>query len=569
VSAAAVTDEGRRDNIALVVAASSAGTAFEWYDFFVFGTLASIIARQFTGTSETAGFIFALGAFAAGFFVRPFGALFFGRLGDRKGRKGAFLVTIVLMGSATVAIGLLPTADHVGFLAPLLLVGARVLQGFAMGGEYGGAAVDVAEHASARNRGFLTSWIQTTAAVGLVLALLVILATRTWMGEPAFQAWGWRIPFLASSVLLAISLWIRLKLSESPAFQRMKAEQGVSRAPLAEAFQGRNLRLVIVALLAILFAQGAVWYAGHFYAQFFLERVLKVPGPTVNTLLIGAVVASSALYVFFGWLSDRIGRKPVMLFGMVLAVVSLQPGFRMMTEAANPALQEAARTAPVTVVADPADCSLQFDPLGRRQFTSACDIARRVLSDAGVPYTNLAAPAGAAAVVRVGPLNLPSASVQGLDPAAGEAIRGQVETAVQGALAAAGYPASADPARIDLVKVFAILMVFMVAATALYGPQAAALVELFPTRVRYTAFSTPYNIGTGWVVGFLPVTAFAMVAATGDLYFGLMYPIVFTLISIAATVFLVPETKGRPLAGPGSPGAGDEQRARLTDGGGP
>ncbi|MEO6340566.1 MAG: MFS transporter [Caulobacteraceae bacterium] len=533
--------------LALVVAASSAGTAFEWYDFFVFGTLASTIAKHFTAGSETAGFIFALGAFAAGFVVRPFGALVFGRMGDRAGRKKTFLATIVMMGAATVAIGLLPTAAQVGFLAPMLLVATRVIQGFAMGGEYGGAAIYVAEHSPANRRGFLTSWIQTTAAFGLMLALAVILATRTLMGEEAFQAWGWRVPFILSGVLLALSLWIRLKLSESPVFQQMKEAQGVAKAPLAETFRGRNLKMVLIALVAILLAQGAVWYTAHFYAQFFLERVLKVPASTVNLLLMSSVLLSSGLYVFFGWLSDKIGRKPVMLFGMVLAVASYVPGFHMLTAQANPALQAAAVAAPVVVLADPGDCALQFDPLGQRQFTSACDVAKRILSDAGVPYTNQAAKPGTPAVVRVGGRAVASVSLKGLDPVVAKAERQRVTSDVKDALKAAAYPLAADPARIDLWRVLAVLLVFMVAATALYGPQAAALVELFPTRVRYTAFSIPYNVGTGWVGGFLPVTAFALVAATGDLYFGLVYPIIFTVISIIATVFLLPETKGQAL----------------------
>ena len=558
---AAVADGAERgDKTGLVVAASAAGTAFEWYDFFIFGTLAAVIAKQFTGGDDTAGFIFALGAFAAGFFVRPFGALFFGRFGDRVGRKAAFLATITLMGAATVAIGLLPTADQIGPAAAGLLVFMRVIQGFALGGEYGGAAIYVAEHAPDGRRGLLTSWIQTSAAAGLIGALLVILATRTIVGEEDFAAWGWRIPFLLSALLLAVSLWIRMKLDESPAFVRMKNEVGVSKAPYREAFTGRNLRLVFLALGSLMLAQGAVWYAGHFYAQFFLERVLKVAGSTVNLLLIGAVLVSAALYVFFGWLSDRIGRKPVVLFGMILFVASVYPGFRLMTRAANPALAEAAERAPVRVVADPDNCTIQFDPLGRRKPATACDMLTKSLTDAGVPYrvvdraliTN--PPAGAVAVpntayAKAGRFTVHAATGESPDyPNETTADRlARTKAGVDSLLQDAGYPTTADPARMNLPLIFGVLLVFMVAATALYGPQAAALVELFPTRVRYTALSLPYHIGTGWVGGFLPFTAFAMVAATGDLYFGLWYPIVFTTISILVTLFLLPETRGRPL----------------------
>jgi MFS family permease len=532
----------------VVVAASAAGTAFEWYDFFIFGTLAAVIAKQFTGGDDTAGFIFALGAFAAGFFVRPFGALFFGRFGDRAGRKAAFLATITLMGVATVAIGLLPTAEQIGPAAAGLLVFMRVIQGFALGGEYGGAAIYVAEHAPDHRRGLLTSWIQTSAAAGLVGALAVILATRTIMGEEDFAAWGWRVPFLLSALLLAVSLWIRMKLDESPAFVRMKNEVGVSKAPYKEAFTGRNLRLVFLALFSLMLAQGAVWYAGHFYAQFFLERVLKVPGSTVNLLLIGAVTISAALYVFFGWLSDRIGRKPVVLFGMILFVASVYPGFQIMTRAANPALAEASRRAPATVTATYDSCSVQFDPLGRSKPDTACDKLTRALTDAGVGYevSELSGGLGPeddhpSAMLRVGDQTL-SAGHGGAEETF-ESVKAQVGVALK----AAGYPTAANPERMNLPVIFGVLLVFMVAATALYGPQAAALVELFPTRVRYTALSLPYHIGTGWVGGFLPFTAFAMVAATGDLYFGLWYPIVFTTISILVTLFFLPETRGRPL----------------------
>jgi MFS family permease len=532
---------------ALVVAASSMGTVFEWYDFFLFGTLASTIARNFTAGSDSAGFIFALGAFAAGFFVRPFGALFFGRIGDRSGRKRAFLLTISIMGAATVAIGLLPTAQQAGIFAPVLLVATRVLQGFAMGGEYGGAAVYVAEHAEARRRGFLTGWIQVTAALGLVLALAVVLVTRLLLGEEAFQAWGWRLPFLASAVLLAVSLWIRLKLSESPVFERMKRAREVARAPVAEAFRGENLRRVLVALVCILLAQGAVWYTAHFYAQFFLERVLKVDGRTVNGLLVAAVVLSSGGYVFFGWLSDRVGRKPVMLGGMILSVLAYVPAFHALTAYANPALEAAASRAPVTVFADPADCHVQFDLLGRRSFDSSCDVARRLLSDAGVPYRTVAVAAGSLARVAAGMGSTPIADLSRMDAKAAAVERARLRGDVERILRAAGYPATAPEADVDTLSVLAILVLLMIASTALYGPQAAALVELFPARIRYTALSVPYNIGTGWIGGLLPVSAFAIVAATGNIYSGLIYPVAFTVVSIVATVLFLPETHERPL----------------------
>lgn len=541
--------ESKPPSMKLVVSASAAGTAFEWYDFFIFGSLAAILADVFySGLNETARFIVALATFAVGFFVRPFGALVFGWIGDRSGRKGAFLITISMMGVATFAIGLLPTYAQAGPIAPVLLLLMRVVQGLALGGEYGGAAVYVAEHAPDRRRGEFTSWIQTSAAFGLMGALAVILGTRTALGEEAFRDWGWRIPFLFSMGLLAISLWIRLQLKESPAFVAMKEAGEGAKAPFKEAFgTWRYGRIVLLALFAIMIAQGAVWYAGYFYAQFFLERVLKVSPATVNTVLIGVSALSAFMYVFFGWLSDRVGRKPVMLFGMLLFVVLAFPGFRMLTDAANPALAEAARRAPAVVRADPADCNFQLDLIGSARFTSSCDIARNVLSNAGVPYVQEDAPAGSTAQVRVGTLVVEGRAAGGSDAASLKAARAAVERPVKEALTLNGYPAQADPARIDLPRVFILLLLFMVAATALYGPQAAALVELFPTRIRYTAMSLPYNIGTGWVGGFLPATAFALVAATGDIYFGLWYPVLFTAVAIVVAALFLPETKGRSL----------------------
>lgn len=532
-----------------VVTASAAGTAFEWYDFFVFGSLTTIIARHFfADAGETVSYIMALLTFGLGFVVRPLGALVFGWFGDKTGRKTTFLVTITMMGLATVAIGLLPDYGQIGLAAPILLLLMRVLQGFALGGEYGGAAIYVAEHSPRGRRGGLTGWIQTTAAMGLIGALAVIIITRAILGVEAFDEWGWRIPFLLSALLLIVSLWIRLKLNESPAYRRMEEEGGARRTPYREAFlTWKNGRFVLIALFGIMIAQGAVWYCGYFYTRFFMERVLKVDTNTVDQLVLAVTIASAGLYVFFGWLSDRLGRKPVMLFGMILALVSFFPGFHALTRAANPALAEAQAAAPVTVIADPAACALQFDPIGKAAFSSSCDIAKSVLSNAGVSYSNVTAPAGSVAVVRAGGAEVVSVEGGALDPAGLKAARTDVETRIKAALTEAGYPTKADPARLNWPLTFAILMLFMVAATALYGPQAAALVELFPTRVRYTAMSLPYNIGTGWVGGLLPAASFALVAASGNIYFGLWYSVAFTVVAVLVTLIWLPETKGRDL----------------------
>jgi MFS family permease len=543
----------RPASLRTVVAASAAGTAFEWYDFFVFGSLAQVIARTFfSGLSDTAGYIAALALFGAGFAFRPLGALVFGRIGDRAGRKGAFLTTVVLMGGATVAIGLLPTYDQIGLLAPALLVLMRILQGFALGGEYGGAAIYVAEHAPPGGRGRSTGWVQTSAALGLVSALLVILATRIVVGRlfgpDAFDEWGWRIPFLFSAGLLAISIFMRLKLSESPSFARMKAAGAASKAPLREAFgRWRHLKLVLIALVSIMFAQGAVWYTAFFYSQTFIEKFLRVEPALINALMMAVTAVSAVFYVFFGWLSDRTGRKPVMLFGIVLMLVAYFPAFHLLAHTLNPALAEAEARTPVVVIADPADCALQFDPVGRSSFLSSCDIAKSVLANAGVSYANSPAPAGAPARVTVGGGDVVVHSATGLSPAAVAAAKAQAEGDIRAALAAAGYPERADPARMNLLGAFAVLMVFVIAATALYGPMAACLVELFPTRIRYTAMSLPYHVGTGWVGGFVPFTAFAIVAATGDIYAGLWYPFAFTLVAALACLFWLPETRGRSL----------------------
>lgn len=532
-----------------VVAASATGTAFEWYDFFVFGALATVIARHFfADAGETVAYILALLTFGLGFVVRPLGALVFGWFGDRTGRKTTFLVTITLMGVATVAIGLLPDYDQIGIAAPILLLVMRMLQGFALGGEYGGAVVYVAEHAPAKKRGLMTGWIQTTAALGLIGALSVILITRAIVGAEAFDEWGWRIPFLLSALLLGVSLWIRLKLNESPAYRRMEAEGGERRAPFKEAFgTWRNGRFVLIALFGIMIAQGAVWYCGYFYARFFMERVLRVDTNTIDLVMLAVTAVSAFLYVFFGWISDRIGRKPVMLFGMILALIAIFPGFQALTRAANPALAEAQASSPIVVMADPATCALQFDPIGKTAFASSCDIAKSVLSNAGISYSNVEAAPGSVAVVRIGSVEIASVEGEGMDPAALKAARTGVETRLKAALLEAGYPAKADPERINLPMVFGILMIFMVAATALYGPQAAALVELFPTRVRYTAMSLPYHVGTGWVGGMLPAASFALVAWSGNIYFGLWYTLAFTAVAVVVALIWLPETKGRDM----------------------
>ncbi len=534
----------RRSRLALVVAASSAGTVFEWYDFFIFGSLAAIIGRHFfANVGEAQGYFFALLTFAAGFAVRPFGAVVFGWFGDRTGRKRTFLVTISVMGMATFLVAVLPDHATIGVAAPYLLVALRMLQGFAIGGEYGGAAIYVAEHTVARRRGLATSWIQSAAGIGLALALIVILIVRTLIGEQAFEAWGWRLPFAVSLLLLALSLWIRLKLEESPEFQRIQAQGTLSHAPIAESFLcWKNLRRVLTVLFAVLAGQGVVWYTAQFYSQFFLERVIAVPPATVNLLLLTVIVASAPLYLFFGWLSDHIGRKPVMLFGLGLATLGFIPGFHLLTEAANPALARAAMQAPAAVVAPPADCSLQFDLIGKAKFVTACDIAKAALTNRGVAYTNRAAPPGTPTVIRIGGEQVASVNARGLNKATRAAAMRQFDTRLRAALRRAGYPAAALPSRINVPLTLAILFFFLVAATALYGPQAAALVELFPTRIRYTAMSVPYHIGVGWFGGFLPATAFAIVAATGNIYAGLWYPVGVSALGFVVTLFFLPET---------------------------
>jgi predicted MFS family arabinose efflux permease len=545
-----------------VVAASAAGTVFEWYDFFVYGALASVISPIFfAGLPDAQAFVFTLLTFAVGFIVRPIGALVFGKIGDSTGRKGAFLITITIMGLATFAIGLLPTAAQVGVWAPVLLVSCRVLQGFALGGEYGGAAIYVAEHAHAKKRGAATGWIQTSAAIGLVGALIVVLVTRFTLGEEALRAWGWRIPFLLSVLLLLVSVWIRLQLEESPAFKKLQAEGKVSKKAYAESFfEWRNLKIVLLALFGVMMAQGVVWYTASFYTQFYLERILKIDNQTVNVLMIATVALSAPLYVFFAWLSDKIGRKIVMLFGMVLMLVLYFPGYDFITRAGNPQLAAASANVPVTVIADPADCTFQLDLTGgARQFSTSCDIAKGALSNAGVSYNTVAGPAGSLARIRVGGAELESVSAVGQSISDIRAVRTGFETRLREVLNAAGYPAAAPGAMqgwswAEIVRVFTekfgvflMMALFVVAATALYGPQAAALVELFPTRIRYTALSLPYHIGTGWFGGLLPAIVFAINTATGHINAGLWFPTIVTAIAATVTLFLWPETKDRDI----------------------
>jgi MFS family permease len=534
----------------LVIGASSLGTVFEWYDFYLYGLLATIISAQFfSGVNDTTGFIFALAAFAAGFAVRPFGALVFGRLGDLVGRKYTFLITMSIMGGATFAVGLLPSYATVGVAAPVMLVLLRLLQGLALGGEYGGAATYVAEHAPQGKRGLFTSWIQTTATLGLFTALLVVIGTRTLVGEDAFKAWGWRIPFLVSVVLLGVSLWIRMQLSESPVFLKMKGTGGTSKAPLTEAFaRWGNLKIVIICLLGAVMGQAVVWYTGQFYALFFLERMLRVDGATTNILTAIALVLATPGFVFFGWLSDRIGRKPIILAGCLLAMLTYFPLFGALTRYANPALYAAQSAAPVTVVADPKQCSFQFDPIGKNLFDStSCDIAKSFLAKAGVSYRRIDAPPGTIAQIRSGTNTLTAPDPRVVTGKERKAAIAAFQKETKAVLSAAGYPDKADSAAINKPMVVLILFILVLYVTMVYGPIAALLVELFPARIRYSAMSLPYHIGNGWFGGFLPTTAFAMVAATGDIYYGLWYPIVVAGATVIVGLFLLPETFKRPI----------------------
>ncbi|NKK70612.1 MFS transporter [Rhizobium sophorae] len=603
-----------------VIFASSLGTVFEWYDFYLYGSLATYIgATYFTQYPEATRNIFTLLAFAAGFLVRPFGALVFGRLGDLVGRKYTFLMTIMIMGLSTFLVGILPGAATIGIAAPIILIALRLLQGLALGGEYGGAATYVAEHAPNGRRGYFTSWIQTTATLGLFLSLIVIVFVQYLMGAAQFAAWGWRIPFLVSVVLLGISVWIRLKMNESPAFQRMKAEGKGSKAPLTEAFgTWKNAKIAIIALLGATMGQAVVWYGGQFYALFFLQNVLKVDLFSANVMVAIALLLGTPFFVIFGGLSDKIGRKPIIMAGLLIAAVTYNPLFKAMTWTANPALAEAQASIRATVTADPADCRFQFNPTGTAKFTSSCDVATAFLTRNSVPYDVVPGPAGQPATVKVGNATIPSFDVV----AAGDKAKGMTaafEKGVNIALQGAGYPLNrgavkvpdakldafiaanpelalnadtvrtgeketmpaaklvegklltadeangvtdmavynianggtfamtADPARVNWIGTIAVLFVLVLYVTMVYGPIAALLVELFPTRIRYTGMSLPYHIGNGWFGGLLPATAFAMSAAAGDIYYGLWYPIVFASITLVIGLIFLPETKNRDI----------------------
>ena len=539
-----MTPEERR-----VIFASSLGTVFEWYDFYLYGSLAAVVAAHFfSGVNPTAGFIFALLAFAAGFAVRPFGALVFGRLGDMVGRKYTFLITILIMGLSTFLVGVLPSYASIGMAAPVILIVLRMLQGLALGGEYGGAATYVAEHAPQNRRGFYTSWIQTTATMGLFLSLLVVLGIRTSLGEEAFLEWGWRIPFLISVVLLGISVWIRMRLNESPAFRKMQAEGTGSKAPIRDSF-GRwsNLKIVLLALFGLAAGQAVVWYTGQFYALFFLTKNLGIEANTANIMLAMGLLLGTPFFVVFGALSDRIGRKPIIMAGCLVAALAYFPVFKAITHFANPALERALANAPVTVVAAPATCSFQFNPVGVSSFRSSCDILKAFMASNAVNYTNEAAPPGSLAKARIGDDHFNSFEGSGLNKADFAARSAELKKSLTEAIRTHGYPAKADPSEINYIMVVVLLTFLVILVTMVYGPIAAMLVEMFPTRIRYTSMSLPYHIGNGWFGGFLPPVAFAVVAATGNIYDGLWYPIIIASITLVIGTLFVKETRGNDI----------------------
>ncbi|MCP3021530.1 MFS transporter [Cupriavidus basilensis] len=541
----AMTAEERK-----VIFASSLGTVFEWYDFYLYGSLAAIIAKQFfSGLDPTAAFIFALLAFAAGFIVRPFGALVFGRLGDMIGRKYTFLVTILIMGASTFIVGLLPGFSSIGWAAPIILIGLRMLQGLALGGEYGGAATYVAEHAPHGKRGAYTAWIQTTATLGLFLSLIVILVCRNLTGAN-FEVWGWRIPFLVSILLLGVSVYIRLSMSESPAFQKMKAEGKTSKAPLTEAFgQWRNLKIVILALIGLTAGQAVVWYTGQFYSLFFLTQVLKVDATTANLLIAGALVIGTPFFIFFGSLSDKVGRKWIIMAGCALAMLTYFPLFKALTHYANPALERAQQSAQIVVTADPKQCSFQGSPIAREiDFRSSCDIVKRTLAQASASYEVVEAPAGTVASVKIGDKEIASfnASLVPAGHSFDDASKKQIaafKKQVGESMASAGYPTKADPAQMNTIMVLVVLVILVIYVTMVYGPIAAMLVEMFPTRIRYTSMSLPYHIGNGWFGGLLPTISFALVAQNGNIYYGLWYPIIIAGVTLVLGSLFIRETK--------------------------
>jgi MFS family permease len=542
--AAPMTAEERK-----VIFASSLGTVFEWYDFYLYGSLAAIIAKQFfSGLDAGSAFIFALLAFAAGFIVRPFGALVFGRLGDLIGRKYTFLVTILIMGGATFVVGILPNYATIGVAAPVILIILRMLQGLALGGEYGGAATYVAEHAPQGRRGAYTAWIQTTATLGLFLSLLVILFTREFTG-PDFEVWGWRVPFIVSIALLGVSVYIRLSMNESPAFKKMKEENKLSKAPLTESFgQWKNLKIVILALFGLVAGQAVVWYTGQFYALFYLTQVLKVDAKTANLLIAASLVIGTPFFIVFGSLSDRIGRKMIIMAGLLLAIITYIPNtpvsiFNALTHFANPALEKAMKEAPATITVDEAECTFQFNPTGTAKFTSSCDIAKQVMASNSASYSSIPGPAGTVATVKIGETTIEGYSSKGLPADEAKAKDAAFKKAVRDALNAAGYPAKADPAAVNLPAVLALLVILVIYVTMVYGPIAAMLVEMFPTRIRYTSMSLPYHIGNGWFGGLLPTISFALVAQNGNIYYGLWYPIAIAAMTFVIGMLFVRETK--------------------------
>ncbi len=547
----------KKQHEVLVIGASSVGTMFEWYDFFLYGSLATNINYHFfSNVNPTTGFILTLAAFAAGFLVRPFGALVFGRIGDIVGRKNTFLVTMIIMGMSTFLFGLLPSyatleamGVGLGVIAPILLVTLRILQGLAIGGEYGGAAIYVAEHSPPNRRGFFTSWIQITATIGLFVSLIVIMGVQSVMSAEAFADWGWRVPFLLSAILLAVSIWIRMQLNESPVFQKMKDEAKTSKAPYAEAFgKWGNLKLVLIALFGVVAGQAVIWYTGTFYGLLYLQQTLKVDQLQANAIVLTGLVIGTPFYVFFGWLSDKVGRRPLILLGLILPVFTYFPLFHLMAESANPALAQAQKNAPVVVYADQEACSLQFDPVGKNKFdTRSCDIAKAQLARAGVSYDTEALPAGEVARVSIGGREFTAPDPRQVTGADREAAIKAYQAEVSAALSEAGYPPKADPAEVNEWMVILVIVLTQVFTAMCYGPLAAMLVELFPARIRYTSMSLPYHIGNGWFGGLLPTSAFAIMAATGDIFAGVWYPVIIAAATFVIGFFFLPETYRREI----------------------